>query len=172
MREDNVERLIAYSKKKNVFRSRIAKPEKTHIPREEMVQKYLLSILFQHESPKKIAAQIFSAVNKEDFSIPSYQKIITLYREFLDSSGELDSYTAFSETLPSEIKAVADEIYLYASGEHTFDKEKIWEVVYELLEHSYRMKYSSSEKEDEVMAYKKKLDALNKKELENLFKSV
>ncbi len=171
MKEEQVERIIYYSKRN--LRSKLpAKTDQLQIPREEMVQKYLLSILFQSDSPKKLSAQIFSIVSKEDFSIPAYQKIITAYQTFLDETGEHDSYTDFAQTIPSELKSVADEIYLYASGDHTFDKEKIWDIVFELLEHQYRMKYATSEDDEEVMLYKKKLDALDKKELEKLFKSV
>lgn len=171
MKPEQVERMISYSRRKLPYKPKRS-AESTQISRQEMAQKYLLSYLFQHDSPKKMAAQIFSVVHKEDFSIPSFQKIIDLYNSFLNSSGSQDSYTSFSETLPPEVRAVADEIYLYASQDHGFDEEKIWDVVYELLEYSYRNKYSTSDNDDEVMLYKKKLDSLDKKELENLFKSV
>ncbi|HRN70394.1 MAG TPA: DNA primase [Candidatus Woesebacteria bacterium] len=171
MKEEQVERLIYYAKRNTKIRVPV-KTTEHKMPRDEMVQKYLLSILFQSDSPKKLAAQIFSVITKEDFSIPSYQKIITEYQQFLDKTGEHDAYTDFAHTIPSELKTVADEIYLYASGDNQFSKEKIWDIVFELLEHRYRMKYATSEDEEEIKLYKKKLDELDKKELEKLFKSV
>lgn len=171
MKEEQVERLIYYSKRNTRIRVPVKKAE-NKMQRDEVIQTYLLSILFQSDSPKKLAAQIFSVVSKEDFSIPSYKKIITEYMQFLDKTGEHDTYNDFVQTIPSELKSVADEIYLYASGDHEFNKEKIWDIVFELLEHRYRMKYASSEDEEEILLYKKKLDELDKKELEKLFKSV
>lgn len=172
MKPEQIDRMIYYARKKSQIKSPIIKKNLNPISEREMRQKYLLSLLFQHDSPKKIAAQIFGIMKNDDFTIPSYQKIITNYQSFLEDSGANDSYKDFSETLPSEMKAVADEIYLYASGDHDFDKEKIWDIVYAILLDSYKTKYATLEDQEKVMYYKSKLEKLDKKELENLFKSV
>lgn len=172
MKPEQVERLIYYARKKNRIKTPVIQKSTNHISEKEMRQKYLLSLLFQHESPKKLAAQLFSVLDQEDFSVPSYKKIIPLYQSFLDSSGANDAYKDFAETIPSEIKAVTDEIYLFASGDHDFEKEKIWDIVYAILLDSYKEKYATLEDQEKVRYYKKKLENLDKKELENLFKSV
>ncbi len=178
MKEEQVERLIRYARRNNQFRSRLVKKTKSQMNREEMMQKYLLSYIFQHDAPKKITAQVFSILDIEDLSIPSYQKIVSLYREFLDKSGSNDSYAVFSETLPNELRAVADEIYLYASGDHEFAKEQIWNVVYDVKTASCKRhiselsKIDDDESDQKSLYYNKILRELDVKELENLFKSV
>lgn len=178
MKEDQVEKLISYSRRRGPFKSSIMKRSKTHMSREEMIQKYLLSYIFQYESPKKIASQIFSVIDTEDFSIPSYQKIVENYKTFLEESGAEDSYAVFSEKLAPEIRAVADEVYLYASGDHEFSAEQIWNVVYEVKRMSCLRHIAELSKQDDDVSEKKSMEynellrSLDVKELEKLFKSV
>lgn len=110
--------------------------------RELMVQKYLLSILFQDQDMLGLAEKIFAIVQPEDFSILSYQKIIKLFLQYKSEIKEF-SLDNFIKNLPKELQPVFDEIYLSASIESDFKENNIEKLAYEIKKSSLKKTITS-----------------------------
>src|SRR3989344_1163896 len=170
-----VERLVARSKirKKQSF----IKKHKQLESRLDMIQKYFLSYIFQHKSRSKLISVLIPIITAEDFSIPSLQKILKNFYEFFQSDSTQD-FNAFISSLPHELAEVADELFLFASGIDEFDKETIWDIVYELKQQSLRTKIAdlsrSGEKDNEekIKRYHDALRKMDKKEIEKMLRTV
>jgi hypothetical protein len=148
------------------------------IPREEMLQKYLLSYIFQNTTPVPMAQKIFSILDPSDLSLPAVHKIAAHLTEFISKAGQTATVDDFFETLPSELRSVADELFLYASGLSELENELIQNIVYEIKEsstkrwYSYYAKRDDPESAEKAMHYKKLLNTLSKSELEKTFTKV
>ena len=104
----------------------------TKTTREELVPKYLLSLLLQNESAYEMAKRIFSHLQPHDFSIPSLQKIAEHFLIFERQNPGGFSIKLFFHTLPKELLSLADELYLFASSETALKNEKIEKLVYQV----------------------------------------
>ena len=172
----SIERLIISSKSRIKRQSFITK-QKLNEDRRDMIQKYLLSYVFQNKNWTGLVSVLHSIITPEDFSIPSLQKIIKNFYSFVETDKTHD-FNAFISSLPSELGAVADEIYLFATGINEFEKEKIWDIVYELKQQSLRRKIGELSKLDEagseskLKSYDDALRSLNKKEIEKMLRTV
>ena len=80
--------------------------------REEVLQKMILSRLFQSENPYGTADDIFPILAPEDFSIPSYAKLVNSFLQYRHEAPQFEP-NAFSRSLPAELSSVCDELYLY-----------------------------------------------------------
>jgi hypothetical protein len=125
-----------------------------------------------------MSRKIFSLLDPEDFTIPALQKIakeLILFIAKPSTEGGIDS---FLESLPAELRSVADQLYLFASGLSEMEHELIWNIVYEIKENSCRKWYSYySQRDDEESAkkaqhYKELRNTLSKTEMEKLFTKV
>ena len=105
--------------------------------REVIIQKYILSIIFQSENPYQRAEDIFKVFDIEDFSIPAYQKICKLFFKYKEKQKPF-SLNNFIQTLPQELRSVFDELYLFASTEIEVKNEKIEKLVYEAKRYSLK----------------------------------
>ncbi len=172
----SIERLIMSSKSKVKRQSFIPK-KRSNEDRRDMIQKYLLSYMFQHKAWTNLVSVLNSIITPEDFSIPALQKIISSFYSFALTDKTHD-FNAFISSLPAELAAVADETYLFASGINEFEKEKIWDIVYELKQQSLRRKIADLSKLDEeknesiLKIYHSSLRSLDKKEIEKMLRTV
>src|SRR3989344_2395109 len=172
----SIEKLITSSKSR-IKRQPFITKQKQNEDRRDMIQKYLLSYVFQNKNWTKLVWVLGSIIKPEDFSIPSLQKIIKNFYSFVEANKTQD-FNAFISALPSELAAVADEIYLFASGINEFEKEKIWDIVYELKQQSLRRKIGEVSKLDEagseskLTGYHDSLRSLDKKEIEKMLRTV
>src|SRR3989344_538149 len=109
--EASIESLIRknrFSRKKMKFVS----SSKKHHPdemREILLQRYLLSYIFQHENPKKMADSVFQILSIDDFSIPSYKKLCEHFLDFVRKQPDVFSTERFLQILPQELRSVFDE---------------------------------------------------------------
>ena len=151
--ESSVEVLIRNLKRKKLqkFSTPFQKKTAAEMMREIVIQKYLLSIIFQSEDPYKRAGEIFNTFTVEDFSVPAYQKICKLFLSYKEKNKQLE-LNKFIETLAPELRSTFDELYLFASTEIEVKNEKIEKLVYEAKRYSLKRKISelsSSEGSDE-----------------------
>lgn len=122
--EQSVEQMmrkIARSRKQQQFKSRRSQ-KNTEENREITIQKYLLSLVFQNAEPYMLAKKIFQVISVEDFSLPVLTKIMQV---FLDMEKQFVSgfnLEAFLESLPDELRSMADELYLFASIQIGFEE--------------------------------------------------
>lgn len=174
---ESVEKLVSSYRGRTSFRSQIFNRSKKQISREDMIQKYLLSYLFQQTDPGKNATQIFEIITPEDFTIPALEKLSKLFLEYCQNNGQTFSFNSFSNTLPAELRSVADELFLYASGFSEMNNAKLSELVFELKERSckrhiaYFSKQTGNDAEEKVRLYSMLLRKLDKKEMEKTFKA-
>ena len=151
--ENSVEALIRNLRRKRKQRFSVITQKKSasEMMREVVIQKYLLSRIFQSSSPFQLAEDIFKTFTLDDFSVPSYQKICQLFLNYKKKSRSfhLDD---FSPRLSPELLSTFDELYLFASTEIEIKNEKIEKLVYEAKRYSLKRKISqllSSDKSDD-----------------------
>jgi DNA primase len=105
--------------------------------REDMVQKYFLGSLLQYEAKKTLLDKLVSLLSPEDFSFPAYQKLYRLVQEKREIFERSDINT-FASLLPPELKAIFDELYLYASADIAISEHNIGRLAYEIKERALK----------------------------------
>ena len=143
---------------------------KTKEERPLIIEKYLLSLIFQSEDIEKMSNLIFSIINPEDFSLPVYQKIS---KNFLDKKEKESKFNVnnFVKNLPAEIRPVFDEIYLFDSNDENLSKENIEKLMFELKRFSLKNqikktleeKSESQEKNKQLITITNSLKEVEKK---------
>lgn len=177
--ENSINALIReYLKKKNKprFIRKFTHQAKSELTREIMIQKYLLSSLFQDPKVFLMKDKIFEILNADDFLQPSYQKIIKHFFDYMGQNTGEFNIKAFFNYLPRELQTVFDEIYLFATVEPEFQKNNVEKMAYEIKRDSLKNKITSliSENSTNNEAINKKItDYTNMlKEVENLLITV
>ncbi len=98
--------------------------------RDMVTQKYLLSILFQGGAAE-LNSQIFEILDPDDFTNPSFSKLFQLFREFSGTQ-------QFSQTIPAELLAVYDELFLFATFEDSFAHDNILRLAFEVKRYALK----------------------------------
>jgi len=127
-----------------------------------LVERYLLSFIFQNNSPFPISDLIFSIILPEDFSLPSLEKIAKKFLEFKNNNKEF-ILEKFIDFLPEELRPAFDEIYLFASLDINLENEEIEKIAAEIKKNSLKRQIkkiiSLDNQKDED---KERLKSLNK----------
>lgn len=123
--EDSVLEVLRKTKVNKKTKNTAIVKKKTIFPHDriEILQKFLLSMMFQNDEPYIIAQKIFGELTPEQFTIPSLQKISKVFLEYQKLNNEY-SLESFIKTLPSELRTVFDEVYLLGSSEWNFSESK------------------------------------------------
>lgn len=173
--ESSIEILIKQEKYRRTKQKIIAfnKNKISSLPRQLIIQKYLLSLILQSVDPRKIAIKIFKIVAPEDFSVIAYQKIAKLFLDYIDKIKIGIDVNHFASSLSSELQAVFDEVYLFASGEFGLENDKVEKLTFELKRFSLKRKVSLLLSEDNQSESKtnSKLHSLNQ-ELKEVEKTI
>lgn len=122
--------------KKTTFVRRTATTS-TDEPREISLQKYILSYLFQQNSSNSEWKEIFNVLTADDFSLPSYQKILAA---FLQVPIEQYMPNSFVESLPKELQPVFNEVYMYTSIEDTINTKQVQKIACEIKKAALKKK--------------------------------
>ena len=117
-------------KQKGIIKSSFKKEETE--TRDKKIQKYVLSLIFQSKDPYKISEKLFNIINPKDFSILSYEKISELFLQFKEGNIGSFDINKFLQYLKPELKAVFDELYLYATYEADFEEINLSRLFYEI----------------------------------------
>lgn len=82
--KENIEQIIEKRQKRPVmtFKDPDQITLKSPLKRQELIEKYILSLLFQHENTYEIAEAIFVHLTPDDFMYPAYRKIATAFQAF------------------------------------------------------------------------------------------
>lgn len=108
----------------------------------ELLQKYLVSLLFQNDDPYSLADKTFSLLETSDFTIPSLQKICEIFLKYkVDFSSEykLNNFVSY---LPYELRGIFDEVYLLGSSELGWNDMKVERLILEIKKYSLKKKIS------------------------------
>lgn len=99
--------------------------------RAALIEKYALSLVLQSTDSYKAVDEFFAVSDASYFSVPAHQKIIKAYQAFRQSHPRYE-INAFVATLPAELQAVADELYLFASGDISLAELSLSRLAYEV----------------------------------------
>lgn len=138
--ESSIESMMQRIKRKRqemfVFKPTV-RPESKEI-REVILEKYLLSCIFQDEDPYLKGEKIFSIISWKDFFLPAHQKIIKIFLE--GKNKKKFNLNVFVNNLSPELREVFDELFLFASTEHNLALENISKIVLEINKYSLKRK--------------------------------
>lgn len=107
---------------------------KNETNRIEMLQTFILSMLFQDTDPYSLSKKILSVIDPEDFTIPAYQKIVEYflaYEKNINNNGQF-IIKSFAASLPAELLPMFDELLLFDLNVIEIIEEKnIIKIIYE-----------------------------------------
>ena len=134
--------------------------------REIILEKYILSLIFQDRDPFKIADVVFSILEPSDFLLPSYQQICQIFLEFKNKRQSGFDLVKFTTELSQTLQPVFDEIYLFASVDQEFENQKINKLAYEVKKLTLKRKIS------EILSLGENINEEKKTELSELIKKL
>ncbi len=160
---NNLIHKIKYKEKQKKF-YRNSKDDKEK-NRELVLQKYLLSFIFQNEDPYKVVASLNKIIDENDFSLPVFKKIWEEFFNYQKQSPEKFILQSFAKKLNPEVQPVFDEVYLYASHEPLVEIKSLDKVAYEVKKFSLKREISEilGQNEEIDKDKKNKVRELNKK---------
>ena len=124
--------------------------------RDKKIQKYILSLIFQSKDPYKISEKLFNIINPKDFSIPSFEKISELFLQYKENNRSGFNTSKFLLFLKPELKAVFDELFLYATYEADFEEVNLSRLFYEIKKYALKREISK------IMSEKKQTSEADK----------
>ncbi|PIV09550.1 DNA primase [Candidatus Roizmanbacteria bacterium CG_4_10_14_0_8_um_filter_36_36] len=132
--------------------------------RDLILQKYLLSFIFQSNDPYQTEESVSRIVNLEDFSFPAYQKVYQSFLEYKKNHPGQFNLQKFAKVLAQEQLSVFDEIYLFASHDIELETKNAEKISYQLKKTSLKRKITEllSSKEEMAEEKRKQLRELNK----------
>lgn len=153
------QRRIQENRKKSLILTTLPKKQK----REIILEKYLLSQLFQTKEKKTLLDKIFLVLEEKDFLIPAHFKILKTVDEYLKNSSrenqEIDIKN-FVKNLDSSLVPVFDEVYLYADYQ-TEAQFLLDQVLYEIKKYSLKRQIGQLLKSDDDSKKEEKIKQLN-----------
>lgn len=93
-----------------VTKESVKKP--SQLNRFELMEKYLLSYIFQHGEVYKMIDSIEGTISTSDFAIPAYQKIFQKFLEYR-TTHPIENIKEFCDSLPAELLSACNELFLY-----------------------------------------------------------
>lgn len=150
----------------------IKKDDSKSDTRPDILQKYLVSLMFQSEDPYDLSDKIFTQLQVDDFVMPSVKKICNLFLKYKAQNPKKFDLESFANELQNELRVVFDEIYLIGSGEWGFEGIKIDKLIGEIKRYSLKKKISellqtegidSQTKEKELLMLSESLKEVEKR---------
>jgi DNA primase len=139
--ESVIERLIKkVNQRKKTANFSYHKPKsKLKVPREILIENYILSVILQDKDPYPKLKKFFSIIDVSDFVIPSHQKI---FQVLINYSQHYEKFNLeqFIANLPLELKPIFDEIFLFASVEQDLKEDNFEKLVLEMKKLSLKRK--------------------------------
>ena len=124
--------LNTVNRKQKINRRPITSKTSNNKTRSEMLEQYLLSILFQGDDPYITWDKMTTAISKSDFETVAFQKLIDYLEKFKKNNKQFE-LKEFINTLPNELKKTFDEIYLFDSAifDKSLDETRLEKLLYE-----------------------------------------
>ena len=116
--------------------------------REDVIEKYILSSIFQSEDPYVVGDLAFSIVEPADFSIPSHGKIAESFLKNKKEATGKFNLDKFVLHLAAPIKSTFDEVYLFASADVLLPGSDLKKLAYELKRFSLKRQIKNKLSED------------------------
>lgn len=134
------------------------KSQPFHSDREEVMEKYLVSVMFQQEAPYEICDKIFAVISPDELTYPAYKKVCVAFLEY--KSKHLNQYVAsdFVASLPPELVTIYDELFMFSSSEGDFSSGNINKLIYEVKKNILKRKISAALSQDGTSEEMKEVD--------------
>lgn len=160
--EVTIENLISQlkRKKKQLSLNKIKYNKPIEDSRELIVDKYILSIVFQSEDPKEIYHKIFNVLKPEYFLHPSYEKISRYFFDEVEKNNKIN-INQFGKNLPDELRPIFDEIFLFASIDHNLSDKSLDRLIYEIKKYYFKREIKKLLSEEESVEKKKQLKEIS-----------
>ena len=139
------------------------------LPRNQLIQRYLLSYLLNHAIPQDSSRDIFNLVQTIDFTTPAYGHVFKQIVDYSKQPSESFDYPTFVNAIPSELRTVSDELFMFAADMPEFDPEELIRIAYEIKMNSIKnqidtaIKQNIPESDVKISALSKELKDLQKK---------
>lgn len=162
--EATIENLMSQlkRKKKQLSLNKIKYSKPVEDSRELIIDKYILSIVFQSEDTKEIYHKIFNVLKPEYFLHPSYQKISRYFFDEVEKDNKIN-INQFGKNLPDELQPIFDEIFLFASADHNLSDESLDRLIYEIKKYYFKREIKKLLSEEESLEKKKQLKEISQK---------
>ncbi len=161
--EVTIENLISQlkRKKKQLSLNKIKYNKPIEDSRELIIDKYILSIVFQSEDPKEIYHKFFNVLKPEYFLHPSYEKISRYFFDEVEKNNKIN-INQFGKNLPDELRPIFDEIFLFASIDHNLSDKSLDRLIYEIKKYYFKREIKKLLSEEESVEKKKQLKEISK----------
>lgn len=167
--EDSVNALIRSARRKNKTKTLSANRQETKMAktnRDELMEKYLLGRIFQSDSPFKVAEPVFSILGRDDFFIPSHQKILDSFLSYQKNTPSFN-LEKFIALLPPPVLPVFDELCLFASTDSVSDGENLIKLAHEVKKLSLKKQltenFNQGGDQEKIKKITKELNEVEKK---------
>lgn len=162
--EVTIENLISQlkRKKKQLSLNKIKYNKPIEDSRELIIDKYILSIVFQSEDPKEVCHKIFNVLKPEYFLHPSYEKISRYFFDEVKKNNKIN-INQFGKNLPDELRPIFDEIFLFASTDHNLSDKSLDRLIYEIKKYYFKREIKKLLSEEENAEKKKQLKEISQK---------
>ncbi len=172
--EESIESMLMTIRRKDK-QLKSFKPKTQPLSKEDrqlMIEKYLLSYIFQSDDPFTVGNRIFSHLESQDFLLPAHQKIIETFLDAKKKGGNFFLNT-FAGKLTPELRQSFDELYLFASVGQPLEDENINRLSNEIKRYSIKREIKQLLSEQETEKKKQRLVFLNQslKEVEKTLPS-
>lgn len=147
-------------KKKQLSLNKMKYNKPVEDSREQIIDKFILSVLFQNEDPKGVYNKIFSILKPEYFFLPSYEKICASFFAVMEKNNRID-INEFGKSLPNELQPIFDEIFLFASTDHNLSDENLDKLVFEIKKYYLKRKLKAVLAEEENADRQKQLKEIS-----------
>ena len=154
------------AKEKRSFRSKALPTEIKSASREDLIQKYIISVILQHDDIPTLVTKVFKVIDPEDFWFPAYKNLAEQLKTFKPTEGT--GYDVFAKTLTPALVAVADELFMFATSEQLLEQTNIPQLMYDFKLFSYKYflsLYAKENNEEKVLYYNQRLRNLNKNDI-------
>ena len=136
--------------------------------REVVIEKYLLSYVFQSNNPNETSNEIFSIINWDNFYLLPHQKIGKIFLESQKDKQNKFNLNSFVSKLAPELRQIFDELYLSASLEQNLSSENILKLALEIKSLKREIKKIltdevEGDKKNELLSLSKNLKEVEKK---------
>jgi DNA primase len=160
--EVTIENLISQlkRKKKQLSLNKIKYNKPIEDSRELIIDKYILSIVFQSEDPKEIYHKFFNVLKPEYFLHPSYEKISRYFFDEVEKNNKIN-INQFGKNLPDELRPIFDEIFLFASIDHNLSDKSLDRLIYEIKKYYFKREIKKLLSEEESVEKKKQLKEIS-----------
>jgi len=150
VQDESIEKLLRKAEFKTKTRYISKKEKKPSVPRQDLLQKYVISYLLAHKKPSDLLNSVYEVLQTSSFKTPAYASIYDSLQSYIHASKQDFEYAKFVRTLSAQMQSVADELFLFASDLLDMNDKSFIKLAYELCIHDLKKDMQFLLKESET----------------------